>query len=200
MDQNRTKFVVGLGNPGRKYQGTRHNTGFRVLEALAARWQVPPPRSAFCGQLADVRVGDQRVMLLAPQTYMNLSGQAVQELLTFYKAPVEDLLVVLDDLALPPGQLRFRASGSSGGQKGLADILARLGTDQVPRLRIGIGSPTPPMDATNYVLSVFGPDQEPVIRQAVQLAAQAVEDWVLRGMTYAMETYNRRGAEPADET
>ena len=140
---NQRKFVVGLGNPGRKYQHTRHNVGFMVLAGLFGRWQPSPPRKAFSGELCEAVAAGQRVMLLAPQTYMNLSGQAVLEMTAFYKAGASDLLVVMDDMALPVGQLRFRSGGSSGGHKGLADIIRRLGTDQVPRLRIGIGACPP---------------------------------------------------------
>jgi PTH1 family peptidyl-tRNA hydrolase len=145
----------------------------------------------FSGELCEATAAGQRVMLLAPQTYMNLSGQAVLEVTGFYKAQVRDLLVVLDDMALPLGQLRFRTGGSSGGHKGLADIVSRLGSEQVPRLRIGIGSPPPGVEGADFVLSTFAPDEEPVMRQAVDLAATAVEDWLTAGMTYVMDKYNR---------
>lgn len=199
MDSSGRKFVVGLGNPGRKYQRTRHNIGWMVLAELARRWQASPPRKAFSGEVCEANVASQRVLLLAPQTYMNLSGQAVQEMAAFYKAGPSDLLVVLDDMALPLGQLRFRAGGSSGGHKGLADIVGRLGTEQVPRLRIGIGSPPPRIDGADFVLSTFGPDEQPVIEVAVIAAGQAVEDWLKNGMTYVMDKYNRKGGEPAAE-
>ena len=198
MDAPTTKFVVGLGNPGRQYQRTRHNVGWMVLAALAKRWNPSQPRRAFQGELCEAQVGGAKVILLAPQTYMNLSGQSVQAMMGFYKASVADLLVVLDDMALATGRLRFRPDGSAGGQKGLADILQRLGTQQVPRLRIGIGSPPPPMTGSDYVLGTFATVEMERIAPAIEQAAWAVEDWVLRGLTYVMEKYNRKGEGPGD--
>ncbi|MCL2700751.1 MAG: aminoacyl-tRNA hydrolase [Phycisphaerae bacterium] len=190
MDQA-NKFIVGLGNPGRQYQRTRHNVGYMVLAELAKRWSLSPVRRAFDGETCEARLGETKVILLAPQTYMNLSGQSVQAMLAFYKAEPADVLVVLDDMALPTARLRFRADGSSGGQKGLADILRRLGTPAVPRLRIGIGSPPPPVAGSDYVLGTFGPTEMERMAPALVLAAQAVEDWVRHGMAFAMEKYNR---------
>jgi PTH1 family peptidyl-tRNA hydrolase len=176
-----------------------------VLAALQRKWQAPDGRQAFSGRLHDVRLrgpaGEtRRVMLLEPYTYMNLSGRAVQEMAAFYKAEPQDLLVVLDDMALPTGRLRFREGGSAGGHKGLADILAALGTGQVPRLRIGIGVPPGRMDAADFVLSRFSADEAESIEHAVAQAAEAVEDWVFRGVKYAMDTYNRKSkADSPDE-
>ena len=205
----KTKFVVGLGNPGSKYEGTRHNLGFRVLEALRQRWSADGPRKAFAGQVWDARptTNDEngpdetpppacrqgaRVMLLGPQTYMNNSGRAVAEMTRFYKADAEDVLIVLDDMALPPGQVRARAGGSAGGHKGLADVLRALGTQQVPRLRIGIGASPGPMDPVDFVLTRFTEDEQPLIEASIAAAAQAVEDWVFHGIRRVMDTYNRR--------
>ena len=203
-----TKLVVGLGNPGRRYEKTRHNVGFAVVDALVARWNAAPGRSAFDGRVFDARfqAGDaeRRVLMLQPHTYMNCSGAAVTQMAAFYKVACQDVLIVLDDMALPTGQLRFRAAGSSGGHKGLEDVLAAMGTDEVPRLRIGIG--TPPglprrrpgepdqMDATDFVLTPFNDDELETIQQAVASAAQAVEEWAVKGMTAVMEKYNRKGA------
>ena len=189
--------MVGLGNPGRRYARTRHNVGFRVLATLGRRWGADAGRSAFGGRVYDARpsrqdAGARRVMLFEPHTYMNRSGRAVQELAAFYKAAAGDMLVVLDDLNLPLGRLRARASGTAGGQKGLADVLQALGTQDVPRLRIGIGQPPPRMDATDFVLSVFTEDEEEVIGVAVAQAADAVEDWLFSGLTLVMEKYNRK--------
>ena len=196
MDAGTNKFVVGLGNPGRQYQRTRHNVGFMVLAELARRWSLPPSRRAFDGEVCEGRVGETKVILLAPLTYMNLSGQSVQAMLAFYKALPSDVLVVLDDMALPTAKLRFRADGSSGGQKGLADILRRLGTQAVPRLRVGIGSPPPRIEGSEYVLGTFGPTEMERIAPALFLAGQAVEDWVRHGMAFVMEKYNR--SQPED--
>lgn len=190
------RLVVGLGNPGRRYRGTRHNVGFRVLRELCRRWQVETGRRAFGGTVYEARPARpggpaQRVLMLAPETYMNRSGEAVQALRAFYKADPADLLVVLDDYALPLGRIRLRAKGSPGGHNGLADVLQRVGTDEVPRLRIGIGSPPPGQDTVGFVLTRFGPEEEPEIEAAVRQAAEAVEDWTFEGITPVMNRYNR---------
>lgn len=190
-------FVVGLGNPGRRYEQTRHNVGFRVVDLLVAKYQAGEGKAAFGGQFWQARPtgpdGESlRLTLFEPHTYMNRSGQAVAELLTFYKARTEDVLVVMDDMNLPPGRLRFRAEGSSGGQKGLADILARLGTQAVPRLRIGIGSPPGRMDGADFVLSKFSSAEIEDVEVTIAEAADAVSDWMFHGLQYAMERHNRR--------
>ena len=191
-----TRFVVGLGNPGRQYERTRHNVGFMVVQELVRRWNVPPHKEAFGSHLYDVRVskGQQtrRVMLLEPQTYMNCSGRAVRQMVDFYKLPCRDMLVVLDDMALPLGQLRARAEGSAGGHNGLADILLAMGTNAVPRLRLGIGNPPGRMEWKDYVLTAFGRDEMAVIEPAIVTAASAVEDWVFFGLDMMMEKYNRK--------
>jgi len=197
--EHKTKYVVGLGNPGSRYAGTRHNVGFRVVEALAGRWQADPPREAFDGKVYDARAtrGDEtcRVRMLTPQTYMNCSGRAVKQWLGFYKAGPDDVLIVLDDMALPPGALRMRAEGSAGGHNGLSDVLRVMGGSDVARLRLGIGSPPPVMDAADYVLQTFSPDEDVLIGETIDIAAAAVEDWVFRGVTYVMNAYNRKGQE-----
>jgi PTH1 family peptidyl-tRNA hydrolase len=193
------KFLVGLGNPGRQYAATRHNVGWMVLGELRRRWGVEGGKGAFSGRLyqAAPAVARSPVMMLEPLTYMNRSGQAVKGLLAFYKAAPADLLVVMDDMALSPGTIRARAGGSDGGHNGLKDVIAHLGTDQVPRLRVGIGSPPAGTDAVEYVLSAFGADEKPVIARAVAAAADAVEDWLANGITFVMDKYNSR--KDADE-
>ena len=193
------RCVVGLGNPGKQYEATRHNAGFLVLERLVRQWNLGPPRTRCRGL---VWTGSQRgrsLLLLAPQTFMNLSGQAVGDLAGFYKIAPADILIVLDDMALPTGRLRARSDGSGGGHNGLTDIIRALGTDAVPRLRIGIGRPTGPMDQVDYVLGRFGPDERPLIEQATARAAEAVEDWLVNGITYVMDRYNQDSS-GADES
>ncbi len=185
------RFVVGLGNPGREYQATRHNVGYMVIEALLRRHDFGAGRSKFHGTCWSGQLGSCQVVLLAPETYMNRSGLAVAELTAFYRAAPEQVLVVQDDLALPVGRIRARAGGSAGGHKGLADIIAALGTDQVPRLRVGIGAAPPRMDAADYVLSTFGAEEKQPMAEAIQRAAEAVEDWVSTGITRVMDRYNR---------
>src|SRR5262249_5094167 len=157
--------VVGLGNPGARYARTRHNVGFRVAERLRERWRFDPPSERFDGRFARGRVaslGGMDVGVLEPETFMNVSGTSVSAALG--KLPVEDpardLLVVFDDADLPFGRLRLRPSGSAGGHNGLGDILEKLGTQDVPRLRLGIGRPEVPMDTVNFVLARFSPEEE----------------------------------------
>jgi len=194
----RTKVVVGLGNPGRKYARTRHNVGFRVAEALAQRWAMGPERKAFDGLFREARVEapreiggpPRRVMLLRPLTYMNRSGRAVAALTKYYRIAGEDVLVVLDELALPPGRLRLRTSGSAGGHKGLADVLAAMGDQAVGRLRIGIG-PTPAhLDGVEFVLRPFEENELEAIQQAIAWAVDAAEEWVFRPPGDVMAKYN----------
>jgi PTH1 family peptidyl-tRNA hydrolase len=190
------KLVVGLGNPGRKYTGTRHNVGFDVLDELSRRNAVPAPRSMMQAQIADAMIAGQRVLLAAPQTYMNLSGRAVRQIVEFYKLPLQDLLIVCDDLNLPCGKLRLRRSGSAGGQKGLQSIIEQLGTEDFARLRIGIDRPAPPMDATAYVLARFSPQERATISSAVVDAAEGVELWVRGGAENAMNRINSGKPDP----
>ncbi len=204
-----TKVIVGLGNPGDEYVGTRHNVGFMVVKALVRRWGADRGRKAFGGRLQDVRLPGadddapaRRVLLLRPMTYMNCSGRAVRDLTSFYRVPPNDVLVVMDDLALPPGRLRIRPGGSSGGHKGLGDIASAMGTDAIARLRVGIGSPPQYMDAAAYVLRRFDDDETERIGQAVDLAARAAEQWLSRPINELMETYNapRQERKSADES
>ncbi len=188
------KLVVGLGNPGRQYQGTRHNLGFDVLELLGARWGAPHRRNRFHGELAElVLPSGVKLCLLWPHTYMNRSGSSVAEAVSWYGIdPETDLLVVCDDLNLPLGTLRLRAAGSDGGQKGLRDVIRALGTERVPRLRLGIGPLPPGVDASTFVLSRFLPEERPVVEEMVQRAADCVETWWRYGINRAMTTYNVR--------
>jgi PTH1 family peptidyl-tRNA hydrolase len=183
-------LVVGLGNPGRKYNGTRHNIGFVVLAELARRHAAPDARSGFEAEVTETTIAGRRTLLAAPQTYMNLSGRSVQQIVTFYKLPLEDLLVVCDDMNLPAGKLRLRKSGSAGGQKGLQNIIDQLGTQDFSRLRIGIGRPPENIDAVDYVLTRFRSDEKELMDDAVSDAASAVETWLRDGADAAMNSIN----------
>ncbi|MBI5368268.1 MAG: aminoacyl-tRNA hydrolase [Planctomycetes bacterium] len=189
------KIVVGLGNPGRKYEATRHNVGFRVVDCLARRHGAAVTRDQFLALMGEARIGGERVCLLKPMTYMNLSGQAVRAALDWFKEVPEQVLVVSDDLALPLGKLRVRRGGSSGGQKGLASILQHLGTEAFPRVRIGIGAVPPRMAAADFVLTPFGASETAEMERAIGAAADAVECWVARGVEPAMNKYNTAPAE-----
>ena len=185
------KLVVGLGNPGRKYQATRHNVGYAVLAELARRCGAGSPKTKFHGDVVEASLDGQKALLLGPTTYMNRSGLSVAEACGFYKIPEEDLLVVCDDLNLPLAKLRLRAGGSSGGQKGLEDIVNRLGTDLFPRLRIGVGPAPPGWVWADFVLSKFTAEEIPVIELAIQRAADAVVVWARDGIEASMNRYNQ---------
>ena len=183
------KLVVGLGNPGSKYDGTRHNIGFDAVDRLAAGGLGSKFSRKFDGQLAEVEIDYRRILLLKPETFMNLSGRSVVPALRFYKLEPADLLVLCDDLNLPLGKLRIRRGGSDGGQKGLRDITAHLGTDDYARLRIGIGD-RGPIEAADYVLGRFKPAERPIIEDAMIEATQAVAVWIAQGVEAAMNRFN----------
>jgi PTH1 family peptidyl-tRNA hydrolase len=184
------KLIVGLGNPGSKYASTRHNVGFHVIGELVRRHAGSAPRSRFQGELSEVRLEGEACWLLCPQTYMNLSGRSVLEARDFYKVENSDLLVICDDFALPLGSLRIRTKGSSGGQKGLEDILRRLGTEEIPRLRIGIGPVPEKWESADFVLASFSKDEIPIVNESIQRGADAVASWVRDGIQTCMNQYN----------
>lgn len=184
------KLIVGLGNPGRKYEGTRHNVGFRVIDELARRWRIEVNRNRFGGLAGDGMIREQRVLLLKPMTYMNLSGRAVREAMTFHKLVQADLLVVLDDMALPLGRLRLRAAGSAGGHNGLANVVEQLGGEDFARLRIGIEAVTG-CRMVDHVLGSFSPEEAGRIDQVIARASDAAECWLAEGIDGAMNKYNR---------
>jgi PTH1 family peptidyl-tRNA hydrolase len=190
------KLVVGLGNPGPRYGGTRHNIGYAVVDYLAAAPGVGRWRGRFDSQVAEAVEGTEQVLLMKPETFMNLSGRAVRPALDFYKLGVADLLVVCDDIALPLGKLRVRARGSHGGQNGLRNIQEALGTQEYARLRIGVGSPGEHWDAADYVLSRFKPAEKAAVEEAVAQAAQAVLVWARQGVEASMNRFN---ADPRPE-
>lgn len=184
------KIIVGLGNPGNKYAGTRHNVGFDVLRELAERHAADTPRSKFESMIAECQIGTERLLLVWPQTYMNLSGQAAQLASSFYKLPLEDLLVVCDDFHIPLGTQRFRPKGSAGGQNGLKDVIQRLGTDEVPRLRVGVGPVPEGWDTVGFVLGKFSGEEQDFAEQAIKTCAAAAACWATEGIAAAMNKYN----------
>ncbi len=190
------KLVVGLGNPGSEYHGTRHNIGFEVIDRLASKLGWPEvTKKRFDGLALDGNVelptgGAEKVILLKPLTFMNLSGKAVQSAMSFYQLLPADILIVLDDLALPCGRLRLRGSGSSGGHNGLKDIERVLGTNEYPRLRIGI-DPTPaPMRGKDYVLGRFTTEQRKLLEPTIDRACGAILTWMEKGIASAMSQFN----------
>lgn len=185
-----TKVLVGLGNPGKKYVGTRHNVGFEVVAELARRHGGSKPKVKFEAEIAEAPVAGQKLLLVAPQTFMNASGRAVRQLVDFYQIAIPDLLVVCDDINLPLGKLRIRRSGSAGGQKGLENVIQHLGTPGVPRLRIGIGLPEGGRDSADHVLDRFHKSELADIDAAIVTAADAVEAWIADGIDQAMNRFN----------
>jgi peptidyl-tRNA hydrolase, PTH1 family len=185
------KLVIGLGNPGPQYEHTRHNVGFRVVDQFAAKqgWKWTERRGR--AMLASGTLGNEKVVLAKPITFMNLSGEAVGELVRWYKAQPEDILVICDDLDLPTGKVRLRTSGSAGGQKGMKNILQHLHTDQIPRLRVGIGRPTNTrMDGKDYVLSVPSGDERILLDAGEERAVEAVRMVITQGFATTMNVFN----------
>ena len=187
-------LIVGLGNPGREYRGNRHNMGFMLLDHLAERLGVTFARLESQALVAKTEHAGKRIVLAKPQAYMNLSGQPVGALLRYYKIPNSQLLVAYDDVDLPLGSLRLRPGGGSAGQKGMASIIERLGTQEFPRLRLGIDRPPGKMPAAAYVLQDFSSIQQPVVSSALERAADAVLLFVTDGLETAMNRFNGNGA------
>jgi PTH1 family peptidyl-tRNA hydrolase len=192
------KLIVGLGNPGPEYSDTRHNVGFWVADELAARHKVKFRESAkWRARTARIAAPDHDVLLAEPTTFMNLSGWAVRELAAFYKIGWSDVLVLVDDADLPLGKLRIRMSGSAGGHNGLKSIIQELGTQEFPRLRIGVGRQ--PGELKNHVLGRFGTEEREPIENAVRKAADAAEMFVTDGILKAMNTFNPGDKESNEE-
>jgi len=184
------KLIVGLGNPGKKYINSRHNVGFLVIDELAAKWSVDLSKKKHHGHFGATVRQERPVILLKPQTYMNLSGVSVLSAMAFYKAGLDELLVIVDDMALPLEQLRIRPKGSAGGHNGLQNIIDRLG-DNFGRLRVGIGSSAPGR-AVDHVLGDFFDEEKLLIDRAIHQAVLAVECWCDEGIDEAMNKYNPR--------
>jgi PTH1 family peptidyl-tRNA hydrolase len=183
------KVVVGLGNPGGRYAGTRHNLGFAVIDLLAQSPRAGRFQGRFQAQVAEVIEDGHKALLVKPETFMNLSGRPVRQVLDFYQVSVEDLLVVSDDINLPLGKIRVRARGSHGGHNGLRDIQNHLGTTEYGRLRIGVGAPDED-DAVDHVLGRFRPSERAVIEESLGTAAQAVAVWIHQGIEACMNQFN----------
>lgn len=185
------KLIIGLGNPGPEYAKTRHNAGWMALDRLEARFKLDPSRKTqFHSAITDGVIAGEKVLLLRPMTFMNRSGLAVGEAVSFYKLdPQMDLMVLVDDLALSVGQIRLRASGSAGGHNGLIDVQRALGTPNYPRLRIGI-DPKGRVPQSDYVLGRFSPEQLPRLEPALDQSVDTIECWLSKGLTKAMTTYN----------
>lgn len=184
-------LIVGLGNPGKQYESTRHNAGFICLDMLAEKYGVKVNRLKFKALMGEARIGSSRCLLLKPQTFMNLSGEAVRDAVEFYKIPPERIVVIFDDISLPPGKLRIRRKGSAGTHNGMKNIIYHLKTDQIPRIKIGVGErPNPEYDLADWVLSRFTKKEAEEIKKAAENSIGAVEIMVKGNIDKAMSDYN----------
>ena len=200
-------IIAGLGNPGRKYDGSRHNVGFDVIDELVDRYHIGGPERFGKSMIGKGRIGDRKVILVKPLTYMNLSGEAIQEIVHFYKVdPREALLVISDDIDLEAGRIRIRKKGSAGGHNGLKNIVQHLGTEEFSRIRVGVGAkPDPDFDLADYVLGHFSGEEKKVMDEALAKAAEAAACAVTDGIDLAMNRYNtpkkkKKKAPKANET
>lgn len=186
-------LVVGLGNPGREYAGTRHNMGFRLVDLLAGKLKAPVEKSLFKSYTGRALLSGKTVILAKPQTFMNLSGNSVAALMNWFKVPPPDIVVAYDDLDLPPGRIRLKPDGGHGGHRGMESIIERLGTGAFPRVRIGIGRPQHPgYEVTDWVLGKPAEEEEHLMGPALEKAAEAVITLISEGIDAAMNRYNRQ--------
>jgi PTH1 family peptidyl-tRNA hydrolase len=191
-------LIVGLGNPGKEFAQNRHNIGFRCVDAIATAYGgMTFAKKQSKALVADGTIADKKVLLAKPQTFMNLSGEAVQGLLTFYKIPLSNLLVIADDIDIPLGTIRIREKGGAGGQKGLKSTIERLGTQEFARLRVGVSRPPGRMEAADYVLQNFDKAEEILVIETVDRVVRAVETWLRHGLTIAMTRHNGTADEAA---
>ena len=191
MNTNDIWLIAGLGNPEPKYDGTRHNAGFAALDYLAGKWGISVSKTKFQGLWGQGEVDGHKVVLLKPLTYMNLSGDSIGPLAGFFKIPADHVIVLCDDITQNPGKLRIRPSGSAGGHNGLKSIIQHLGTDQFPRIKVGVGQkPHPDYDMADWVLSKFAGEDLKTITEAIRKAADAVECLIQEGPDKAMNRFN----------
>lgn len=183
-------LIVGLGNPGNEYKNTRHNSGYMAVEALAKKLNIDVSKEKFKGLFGDGTYNGKKIMILKPTTYMNLSGESVVEAVNFYKIPLEDVIVIYDDIDIEIGRIRIRPEGSSGTHNGMRNIADLLNSHDFPRIRIGIGKPNSGVDLADYVLSKFSKDEEAEVEKAIDMASDAVLEIIRNGIDKAMSIYN----------
>lgn len=184
-------IIIGLGNPTREYQATRHNIGFDVITRISDDYNIPLDTKKHKGIIGKGIIAGEKVVLAQPQTYMNLSGESVRELVDFYKVTPQEIIVIYDDISLDVGQLRLRKQGSAGGHNGIKNIIAHLGTQEFPRIKVGVGDKPKGWDLADYVLSRFPAEEQPIIRDAMKNASDAVKTILTEGMDSAMNLYNK---------
>ena len=190
-------IIAGLGNPGSKYENTRHNMGFKPIDAMASEFGIDVNRAKFKGLIGEGRIGSEKVILLKPQTYMNLSGQSVREIMNFYKIPEENLIVIYDDFDLPIGSIRVRKSGGPGTHNGMKSVVQELGSRKFPRVRVGIGSSDG--STIQFVIGKVGKDEQQILNEAAEAAASAAADIIRIGIENAMNIHNTRKSEKKDD-
>ncbi|MDW0114684.1 aminoacyl-tRNA hydrolase [Sporosarcina saromensis] len=185
------KMIIGLGNPGKQYEMTRHNVGFHVIDELAKQMDAPAMQLKFNGAYTIIHRPEGKVLLVKPLTYMNLSGECVAPLMDYYDIHPDEIVVIYDDLDLAPGKLRLRQKGSAGGHNGMKSLIAHLGTDTFNRIRIGVGRPTGGMKVSDYVLSSFSKEEQPLLDEMVKKSASACLDWLKSPFLDVMNHYNK---------
>lgn len=188
------KIIVGLGNPGNEYAKTRHNVGFMLVDALAEHLNINLWKDKFNAQIAEGRIGTEKILLVKPQTYMNNSGEAVGPLMRWYKVTPEDIIVAHDDMDIPAGTIRIRKKGSSGGHNGIKSLIAHLGSENFPRVRLGVGRPLPGCSVVNHVLAPFPQEDKTAVDEAIKYLIPAVECIVNDSVDMAMNKYNPKKA------
>lgn len=184
------KLIIGLGNPGKQYEHTRHNIGFDVIEALATKWSAPLEQTKFKGMYAMAHRPGGKVMLLKPLTYMNLSGECVGPLMDYFDVDIEDIVVIYDDLDLEVGKLRLRQKGSAGGHNGIKSLIQHLGTQEFNRIRVGVSRPPKGIKVADYVLAKFSKEDEPIIQEAIHKSVEAVEMFLSKKFIEVMNEFN----------
>lgn len=185
-------IIIGLGNPDQRYAATRHNIGFDAITRISDEYDIPldfKKHKALCGK---GYIGGEKVVLAMPQTYMNLSGESVRELVDFYKVSSEEIIVIYDDISLDVGKLRLRSKGSAGGHNGIKSIISHLGSEEFPRIKVGVGDKPKDWDLADYVLSRFPKEEEPIIRDSLKRTSEAVKSIITDGMAAAMNIYNKK--------
>ncbi|MDQ0150243.1 aminoacyl-tRNA hydrolase [Eubacterium multiforme] len=186
-------LIVGLGNPGSKYDNTRHNIGFEAIDYIAKKYNIDINRKKFKGEYGEGFIGSEKVILMKPTTYMNLSGECVREVLDFYKLTNEDMLVIYDDISLDIGKIRIRGKGSAGGHNGIKSIIAHVGSDEFSRIKIGVGQPKE--DLVNYVLGKFSKEEKEVLEESLEVSKLATDTIIKEDISSAMNKYNGFKAE-----
>lgn len=181
-------LIVGLGNPGKEYENTRHNIGFKVIDNIASEYNIDINRQKFKGMCGEGFIENQKVILLKPTTYMNLSGESIREVVDFYKLSNEEVIVIYDDISLNVGRLRIRDKGSAGGHNGIKSIIAHLGTDVFPRIKVGVGQPN--VDLVKYVLGNFTKEEMEVLSESIDASTKAVREMIKNDTTSAMNKFN----------